>query len=121
MFETQNGRFRFRVAFRNVEGDQGLAVHVYGPTADSADEEVMRFDCFEKEPHYHLAWSYRNDPFVRIESTDPFGWALAKLRDHIEDLLREASSLPMNESEKADLESTLSTIEHQGREIARTA
>ena len=121
MYETQNGRFRLKVALRNVEDDRGLAIHVYGPTADSDEEEVLRFDCFEKEPHYHLAWSYRNEPFTRIESSDPFAWAISKLRDNIETLLQQASSLPMSESEKVDLQSMLSTIERQGREIASAA
>ncbi len=121
MYETQNGRFTFRVAFRHVEGDRGLAIHVFGPTSDSQEEEVLRFDCFEKDPHYHLAWSYRNDPFIRIDAGDPFGWALSKLAGDIQTLLQAASSLPMSEGEISDLESTLSSIERQGRVIASDA
>ncbi len=118
MYETQKGRFRFAVAFRIVESEQGLAIHVHGPTADSGDEEVLRFDCFQKEPHYHLAWSYRNDPFIPIHSEDPFAWAVNTLRDEIQDLLRMAAARPMSETEMAALPSTLSAIEHQGRAFA---
>ena len=111
MSEKVNGRFRFELAHRQVDGDAGLAIHVYGPTANSSEEEVLRFDCFEKQPHYHLAWSYRNDPFIPIESTEPFAWALQKLKSDMPDLFAEADALPMNNAELSRLESILLSIE----------
>ncbi len=122
MPEAANGRFTFKVVFRNVGDDRGLAIHVYGPVASAenevATEEVLRFDCFEQQPHYHLAWSYRNDPFVRIDAQDPFEWALSKLRGDMAGLLSGAGALPMNVDEAAALHTTLSSIEKQGRAIA---
>ncbi|MEM8767541.1 MAG: hypothetical protein AAGE43_08870, partial [Pseudomonadota bacterium] len=72
------GRFSIRDADRQVGDDGGPALHVYGPCGDK-EEEVLRFDCFAKEPHYHLGWSYRDEPFHRIAAADPFAWALAEL------------------------------------------
>ena len=99
MTERVNGRFRYEVAFRELGDDRGLAIHVFGPTESSSEQEVLRFDCFENQPHYHLAWSYRNDPFIVIDAADPFAWAIEKLASDIQSLLLEANALPMNDQE----------------------
>jgi hypothetical protein len=63
------GRFRIRLVYRRNDIDEGLTVHVFGP-AGGRDEEMLRFDCFRAQPHYHLAWSYREAPFVPIAQPD---------------------------------------------------
>lgn len=120
MHETNNGRYQFVVEYRDVEIDHGLTLHIYGPTKESQREEVLRFDCFANQPHYHLAWSYRQAPFVPIHAADPFAWTLALLRDNAEDLLRRASALPMYAEELALLDATLHTVERHGKELAET-
>ena len=121
MSTSANGRFRFKLAYRNVGDDRGLAIHIHGPTPSAEDEEVLRFDCFEKQPHYHLAWSYRSDPFIPINSSEPFEWALRKLRSDLPTLLERAGALPMNEEELANLASTLTSIKTAAGALTRDA
>jgi hypothetical protein len=122
MTERTNGRFRFKVAFRELADDRGLAIHVFGPTSNSSEEEeVLRFDCFENQPHYHLAWSYRNDPLIPIEASNPFEWAIDKLANDIKTLLVSANASPMDDQELRDLKELLSFIQSHGKELADAA
>jgi len=116
MNEYSLGRFNFKLAYRDLGSDRGLAIHVFGPT-DNEIEEVLRFDCFENDPHYHLAWSYRDDPFIRIDSKQPFAWSIEVMRNGINQLLSKATAQPMNESELDQLGGVLDSIQRKGSEI----
>jgi hypothetical protein len=51
----------------------GICIHVFGEV-NGREEEVLRFDCFQRAPHYHYAWS-TNDQYVALDTTadgDPF-------------------------------------------------
>ena len=120
MSRFEIGRFTFELAFRELSDDRGLAIQVFGPTASGA-EEVLRFDCFEKTPHYHLGWSYRQAPFVPIAAADPFGWAVAQIGEHINTLLKQADAHEMNESELTLLAKVLTEIETSGRALRDAA
>ena len=117
MIEAQNGRFRFKLAYRTFSEDQGPAIHVFGPTPDAQEEEVLRFDCFDRNPHYHLAWSYRDEPYIPIEAEAPVSWSLETLRREMSALLEQAAALPMNEAELAALDSTLDMLERRAPEV----
>jgi hypothetical protein len=97
------GRFRFAVVYRHAGGDEGRTIHVFGPTRAEAEAEVLRFDCFKGQPHYHLGFSNRDVPFIPIDAADPFAWALAELGNHSADLLNRAGALPMNAGEAASM------------------
>ena len=58
MYESEVGRFSFSIEHRDLGSDCGPCIHVYGPTPHSSHEEILRFDCFAKDPHYHIAWSF---------------------------------------------------------------
>ncbi len=107
------GRYTFKLADRDLGDDGGLAIHVYGPTL-SGDEEVLRFDCFRHQPHYHIAWSYRDDPFIPIEATDPFAWAIDKLRTDFVQLLAEADAVPASAEELHELDEVLNSLALSG-------
>jgi len=102
------GRFEFKAAFREVAGDQGVTIHVFGP-AGGKREEVLRFDCFERQPHYHLGWSYRDQPFIRIEDPDPLEYSLQTLASP-NTLLVEAGAESMDEDELSALPKTIHLI-----------
>ena len=118
MGKITNGRFVVEVEFRELAEDRGLSIHVYGPTSDK-EEELLRFDCFEKKPHYHVAWSARNDPFISITSKNPFGWAIDKLGQDTASLLSKADSLPMTDGEVVEWAGTLSKAKKMGETVAQ--
>jgi hypothetical protein len=102
------GRFVFLTEHRDVGNDKGLTIRILGPTASSQQEEVLRFDCFEKQPHYHVGFSV---PPVPIEAPDPFRWTVEKLRQEFGELLRDAGALSLNANEENTLADVLAVIE----------
>ena len=70
------GTLSFAIEYRFVGKEQGPSVHVFGPR-NGIDEEILRFDCFDKVPHYHYGFSYIDQPMVPIDRTalgDPLEW-----------------------------------------------
>lgn len=120
MYDYNIGRFKITLEFRDVGTDRGLSIHVFGP-ADGNIEEVLRFDCFEDQPHYHTAFSYRKNPLIPIEHSDPFGWAVGKLRANANQLLQDASAAEMDQSEITNWVASLDEVEKTGRRIAAGA
>lgn len=112
------GRFKFRVVYRVAGDDQGLTIHVFGPRLGSA-EEVLRFDCFRDQPHYHLGWSYRDERFTEIQDSAPFDWAVRQIRSNMNALLDSAEADSMNDSEVAGLLDAADLIQHLGETIER--
>ena len=106
--EERLGRFVFSTEYRDVGNDKGLTIRVLGPTASSQQEEVLRFDCFEKKPHYHVGFSV---PPVPIEAPDPFHWTVEKLRREFGKLLLDAGALPLNANEENTFAAVLAVIE----------
>ena len=109
MAEFAIGRFRIRVVYRRVANDEGVTLHVHGPTT-SGDEEVLRFDCFENQPHYHLGFSYRQEPFTKIDAANPTEWALDQLNNRFNDLLTAADALPLDDAEMSGFHDRLASI-----------
>ena len=109
------GRFRLRYALRHVGEDGGPTLHIYGPY-QGREEEVLRFDCFDRVPHYHLGWSYRDEPFHRIDAEAPFAWALAELGTSMNDYLERAGVERLSEAEQAQLPGALEALALRHRE-----
>lgn len=89
--ETPVGPYRLSVEHREVSEDGGLTIHVFGPK-DGNDEELLRFDCFRKTPHYHLGLSHRDAPHIEIDDADPLNWSLSLLASSFETLLQDADA-----------------------------
>ena len=85
------GVVRFGIEYRRLQNDQGICIHVFHG-ADDQQDEVLRFDCFERQPHYHYAWS-KNDRYVALDTAaegDALQWTLARLRSRLPALLIQA-------------------------------
>jgi hypothetical protein len=73
--------------------DGGMTLHVLG-TADGL--EHLRFDCFEKEPHYH--YIHQDDlsnvvvRFDDIAEGDPVRWTLERVRNRLPEMLEHAGA-----------------------------
>jgi hypothetical protein len=76
-----------------VYDDFGATVHV----CDASDGvEHLRFDCFEKEPHYHyIKNSEKGNLICRIDEVaegDPIEWTLGRLRQRLPEMLELAGA-----------------------------
>src|SRR5437868_4566691 len=85
------GPFEFRLAFRKIGDDRGPTLEVYGQD-EGEWKEVLKFDAFEKRPHWHRCHPVEKDEII---FTDPTGFeaqldfAGGQLRDHFGRLLEE--------------------------------
>lgn len=71
---------------------QGVCIQAVA-NVDGKETELLRFDCFEIDPHYHYGPEKEN---VRImldttTSGNPIGWTVKQLRTKLPDMLRKAS------------------------------
>jgi hypothetical protein len=80
------GPYKLALVYRHVNVDEGPTVHVFGPV-EGKEQEILRFDCFKKGPHYHLGIAYLNEPVHSIDASDPFAWVLAELGQNFPDYL----------------------------------
>jgi hypothetical protein len=104
------------VVYRHAGDDEGLTLHVFGPAA-GGEQEVLRFDCFRRQPHYHLGWSYRDEPLVPIAAADPFAWSLEQLRTNPQALLQRAHAEPMRPEELSLLPAVIDDLRARGESL----
>ncbi len=76
------GNIRFGLEMRAVGDDGGPAIHVLADVADQ-EIELLAFDCFRNNPHYHYGPRYKNER-IFIDTAlvpDSLGWVLGQLKD----------------------------------------
>ena len=88
MTELAIGPLRLVVEHRALDGDGGPTLRVYETAAEA--RELLRFDCFERTPHWHLA-PWGPDRVTRLDADDDnVAWTLEQLRGDLAGLLRRA-------------------------------
>jgi len=80
--------------------DRGVSLHVFG-VEDGCALEVLRFDCFEEDPHYHyVSWSERRNEMLHIDPVadgEPLCWALERIRTRLPQMLARAGAARLAE------------------------
>lgn len=75
--------------------DRGVSIHVFGK-ADTGFLEVLRFDCFVEDPHYHyISWKDHRNEMLHIDPVadgDPLRWALERIRTRLPQMLERAGA-----------------------------
>jgi hypothetical protein len=79
------GGLRFGVSFRQV----GATLRVDGQV-NGCWTEMLRFDDFIDEPHFHAPASGRSIPFDRASLGEPLAWYVEQIRDHLSEWLETA-------------------------------
>ena len=94
----QAGGLNFIVEYRNFGKDRGPAIRVYADIENQA-MQVLRFDCFEEDPHYHYDPDGKNEMHhLSLEDIpDTVAWSLEQIRSRTVEMLRTAGY-----NEKAD-------------------
>lgn len=85
------GALKFALAYRDLMHDQGVCLQV-GANIDGRDVEVLRFDCFDQDPHYHYGPEKKNERLHLDKTTsgNPLGWTLSQLRNRLPQMIRRA-------------------------------
>jgi hypothetical protein len=80
---------RFAVAYRTTSHDRGPSLQILGDV-DGQPVQLLRFDCFENEPHFHYDPQGKNNRIFlntgRVE--DPIAWSMDYLRGNFGPLVR---------------------------------
>ena len=86
---------RFRVERRSVGDDSGSSLRIapeQDETAEASSREWLRFDCFDKSPHWHLDPAGRDEVEPLDERGDPVHEAFAMLDGGLAQLLERAGA-----------------------------
>jgi len=75
--------------------DRGVSIHVFAEVGGER-QEVLRFDCFQEDPHYHyVSWSARSNEMLHVDPVadgDPLAWALERIRTRLPQMLERAGA-----------------------------
>lgn len=83
--EVHIGGLHFTASFRGA----GATLRVYGP-AGGRQTELLRFDDFIDEPHYHVPADGPQIQFDRDALGAPLDWFVEQIRDHLGEILATA-------------------------------
>ena len=114
-----NGRFRLDLNYRRFSGDEGLSIRVLGPVA-SDERELLRYDCFEKSPHFHTA-VYDHNTISKIEEEDSVAWSLTQLGDNFEELVAKAGGESLNTEELAGHRACIDELRSKSSDLVQQA
>lgn len=107
--------------YRALMADQGVCAQVYA-NVDGKDTEILRFDCFDQDPHYHYGPENRNVRLHldKVTCGTPFAWTMHNLRNNLPAMIKRAGYASVAAAVEANPvpASLLDEIEAKGRELA---
>ena len=79
----------FSVDYRATGTDRGPSVQIFGHV-EGKPVQLLRFDCFENEPHFHYDPNGKNNRiFMNTDQvSDPIAWTIDYLRGNVASLVR---------------------------------
>jgi hypothetical protein len=91
MQDLEIGGLTFRIEYRTQDEDRGPAIRVFGDVAGEP-KQLLRFDCFDDDPHYHYDPTGWNLKFSMDELTlgDPLEFSLAQIGRHVATMIGKA-------------------------------
>jgi hypothetical protein len=80
---------RFAVEYRNTRTDRGPSLQVLGDV-EGKPVQLLRFDCFEHEPHFHYDPDGKNNRIFlnKARASDPIAWTVDYLQGNVSTLVR---------------------------------
>ena len=118
------GNLSFAVEYRHVGFEEGPSIHVFGELEGSF-EEILRFDCFNKAPHYHYGFSYIDQPPVPIDPAavgDPLAWVCRCIQTRLPEMLARAEASALGaDCNRESLLNVAETLEKRGRDLMPNA
>ncbi len=94
------GGLVFGVLRRDIGDDGGHSIEIYG--AADRETQVLRFDVFRKDPHYHMPPSAKGQLSL-ADAGDPMKWALEQTRENLPEMIRKAGFESLADSLDADV------------------
>ena len=87
----QVGGIELHVDNRDIGEDGGPSVRVYGEV-NGENIQLLRFDCFRKDPHYHYDPSGKNDQrsLDKESVPDSVAWTIEQLGQNLVEMIHTA-------------------------------
>jgi hypothetical protein len=115
---VKTGGVRIEMEYRLRGSDGGLSLKVYGGEGDEAPE-VLRFDCFERRPHFHYM-GRTNRKVERISKKtvpDPLEWTLSRIKGDLPSMFWKAGYRKL--SQEIDQPAIARALAKREKEIIR--
>jgi hypothetical protein len=115
------GNVKFGLEYRDLLYDQGVCIHVLGDV-NGEEVELLRFDCFDHQPHYHYGPQNRNERLMLDTTTEgaPLDWALSSIREQLPQMVRRAGYTELaDQINVKELGSALEEMESVARKMSR--
>lgn len=107
---------------RELMPDQGLMIQVCADV-NGKDTEILRFDCFDQDPHYHYGPENHNIRLHMDKTTagNPVGWTLGQIRNNLPAMIKRAGYDDLAAKVQANPipSAKMDEIESKAREKAR--
>ena len=116
------GSLTFGVRYRVISGDQGVTIRALS-SVPGEETELVSFDCFDQQPHYHYGPERGNERLHMDKTTagNPVGWALKQLRNRLPQMLERAGYPDVAGSIDQDaIGGALEEVEKEARSMAVT-
>ena len=96
------GRIKFGLEYRDLLSDQGVCINVFGEV-DGEYVELLRFDCFDNEPHYHYGPENQNERLMLDVTTegDSLDWVLNKFSERLPEMIERAGYQELSEDARS--------------------
>lgn len=115
------GTVRFGLEYRDEMSDQGLCLHALGQV-NGREVELLRFDCFDHQPHYHYGPEKKDERLMLDQTTegDALEWTLTQIRTRLREMVWRAGYEDLADRvEPGAMESTLGELATTARRMAR--
>ena len=85
----QVGGIELHVSNRVFGDDGGPSIRVFGPVEGNS-VQLLRFDCFRKDPHYHYDPT-GTDEYTKLDSeSDSVSWTIEQLNKNLSEMITTA-------------------------------
>ena len=115
------GNIKFGMDYRDLLSDQGLCIHALGEV-DGEEVELLRFDCFDHQPHYHYGPEKRNVRLMIDKTTegDSLDWTLTQINQQLPAMVKRAGYEELaGQIDMGALKDTLAELESTAKKMSR--
>ena len=112
----------FDLRYRDLFHDQGVSLTVKTIGKRGPQRELLRFDCFDQDPHYHYDPENKNETHQldKITAGNPIGWVLEQLRTNLVGMLVTANAGRLAKTlDLPEIRGKLNEVEKIARHMAR--
>ena len=114
------GKVKFGLEYRDLLSDQGVCINVFGEV-DGEEVELLRFDCFDHEPHYHYGPEKQNKRLMLDSTTEgaSLDWVLNKFYRRLPEMIERAGYQELSEyAQSTDMSGVIDQVSEAAKHLS---